>query len=142
MPLGIGFRLLAALLLVFPLPALAACTASLKPISFGTIEAGRASRGTGEIVVRCDRETDVTVGIARGGKRRLSGPRGARLDYFLFADPAHALPWGDGHGAGPGRLAHNDGRRPTRLTVYAVIPAQPNVLPGDYDDSPAVTLSY
>jgi len=69
-------------------------------LAFGVVDVVRQSRGTGEIVVRCDEPAEFEVGISpgRGGAegRRMAGPGEARLSYALFADPGHAIPWGAG----------------------------------------------
>jgi hypothetical protein len=74
-------------------PALTACTVDVAPVAFGVVDTLRQSRGTGEMVVRCDSNASFQVGISPGGAgasgtRRMSGPDGARMDYYLFSDPA------------------------------------------------------
>jgi spore coat protein U-like protein len=123
-------------------PAAAGCRVDVRPVAFGSIDLARRSFGKGEILVRCERPTRFEVGIQGGADRELTAPGGARLRYRLFADPAHSRPWGDGGRSGGTVTATNDGRRPTRLTVYGVIPRQGGVAEGQYVDQLQVTLSY
>lgn len=123
-------------------PAAAGCRVDVRPVAFGTIDLTRRSFGTGEVVVRCDRPTRFEVAIQGGAERELVAPGGGRLRYRLFADPAHSRPWGDGGRSGGTVEAGNDGRRPTRLTIYGVIPRQPGVAEGRYVDQLQVTLRY
>ncbi|MCS6878976.1 MAG: spore coat U domain-containing protein [Geminicoccaceae bacterium] len=134
--------LLFAIGLFAALPARARCSLDVQPVVFGTIDLGRANYGKGAIIVRCDRPTVFEVAILGGGERELVAPRGGRLRYRLFSDPAHRRPWGDGGSGGATVSAHNDGRRPTRLTVYAVIPRQSGIVEGRYSDQLTVALRY
>jgi spore coat protein U-like protein len=117
------------------------------PVAFGVVDTLRQSRGTGEVVVRCDSTASFQVGISPGraggsGTRRMSGPDGARLDYYLFSDAGHSTPWGDGQAlGGPVGGSAGDGS-PARLTIYGVVPAQSNVPAGEYDDNLQVTLTF
>jgi spore coat protein U-like protein len=135
------------LLAVTPLgPAAAGCSVEASPVAFGTIDVLRQTRGTGEIIVRCDEPVAFRVGLSPGNGsgegRRMDGPGSARLDYSLFADAGYSIPWGDGQAIGNPRAGTSDGDRPQRLTVYGIIPAQPGTLPGEYTDSLQVTLSF
>lgn len=123
-------------------PASADCRVDVRPVAFGTIDLARKSFGKGEVVVRCERPTRFEVAILGGAERELVGANGGRLRYRLFADPAHSRPWGDGGRSGATVSARNDGRRPTRLTVYGVIPRQPGAPEGRYVDQLQVSLRY
>lgn len=119
------------------------CSLAVDPVAFGTIELGRSATGTGSLVVRCDEATSFTIAIAPGeGTQRMRGPGGAHLDYDLFQDAGHSRPWGDGREAGSERTGQSDGTEPVRLTVYGMVPAQPDAVPGSYADSLLVTLSF
>lgn len=134
---------LAAILLA-PLPAWAECSVELAPVTFGTVDTRESSRGTGEIVVRCDAASGFEVAISGtgGGTRRMDGPSGSRLDYRLYADAARAVPWGDGGSLGAPVAATSDGNGPRRLTIYGEIPAQSGVSAGEYVASLQVTLAF
>jgi spore coat protein U-like protein len=146
MPLTRRLALAAGLVLASPLSVSAACSVELSPVSFGVIDLARQSKGTGEVVVRCDGATTFQVGISPGGAgdgtRRMSGPDAGRLDYHLFADAGHSIPWGDGQAIGKARAGSSDGGTPTRLTIYGVVPAQSGVPEGEYTDSLQVTLTF
>lgn len=137
----IRWRLAALIVLLAATPAIAAdCSVDVRPVAFGRIDLSRKSFGKGEIVVRCDRPTSFAVAIPGGPERELVGPAGGRLRYRLYADPGHRRPWGDGGREGAAVEAENDGRRPTRLTVYGLIPRQRTVLEGQYVDQLPVSL--
>lgn len=125
----------------------AACSVEVEPVAFGTVDgSARQSRGTGEVVVRCDGPADFAVGLSpgRGGGdgRRMDGPGGARLDYALFADAGYSIPWGDGRAIGNPVAGRASGDGPVRLTIYGLVPRQPGALPGEYADSLQVTLTF
>lgn len=129
-----------------PPAAAATCRVAVEPVTFGTINSMAQSRGTGEVVVRCDEPATFRVGLSPGGGsgdgRRMEGPGGARLDYFLFADPGYTIPWGDGQAIGNPVAGSSDGTASVRLTIYGIIPRQPGVPTGEYGDSLQVTLSF
>ena len=137
-------HVLAAVMLGIGAPAQAACTVDLDPVSFGIVDTQRQTSGTGQIVVRCDSAATFAVGIAPGGggTRRMLGPDGIRLDYYLFSDAGRSVPWGDGQAIGPPVSASSDGTGQQRLTIYGVIPAQSGVPAGAYEDSLQVTLTF
>lgn len=138
--------ILVPLLALAARPAAAACSVTAAPVAFGTINSMAQSRGTSEVVVRCDEPASFAVGLSpgRGGSdgRRMEGPWGARLDYFLFADPGYTIPWGDGQAIGNPVAGRSEGTAPVRLTIYGIIPRQPGIPAGEYGDSLQVTLSF
>src|SRR5690606_21062619 len=78
-----------ATILLVPLPGWAECSVELSPVTFGTVDTRENSRGTGEVVVRCDAASGFEIAISgagSGGNRRMDGPSGSRLGYRLFAD--------------------------------------------------------
>ena len=136
---------LVAAMLGISAPARAACTVDLDPVSFGIVDTQRQTTGTGQIVVRCDSAATFAVGIAPGGSggtRRMLGPDGTRLDYYLFSDAGRSVPWGDGQAIGPPVSASSDGTGQQRLTIYGAIPAQSGIPAGSYEDSLQVTLTF
>ena len=135
---------LAALGLGLAAPVRADCTVELSPVAFGVIDTTGQSRGTGEVVVRCDVAGPFSVAIAAGGSgtRRMTGPGGSRLDYRLYSDPGRSVPWGDGLSQGDPVAAASDGQNARRLTIYGAVPQQSGVAPGEYVDSLEVTLSF
>jgi spore coat protein U-like protein len=146
MPLIARLALGVGLVAVATGPAIALCSVEVAPVAFGIVDTQRESRGTGEVVVRCDTSTSYQVGIspggAGGGSRRMTGPDGSRLEYRLFSDAGRSIPWGDGQGGGPPVSATSDGTGLQRLTIYGAIPAQPGIGPGEYTDSLQVTLTF
>src|SRR3712207_2642137 len=103
-----------------------ACGVEAEPVAFGVVDPPRQTSGRGEVVVRCDAETSFAVGISpggtSGGTRRMAGPDGGRLDYYLFTDAGYSTPWGDGQAIGNARPGNSDGSTPSRLTIYGIVP--------------------
>ena len=133
--------ILALGLVLLPVGAVAQCRVDVRPVSFGDINLGRDSHGKGMVVIDCERPTKFEVAIVGGGERQLVGP-GGRIRYRLFQDPSYRAPWGDGGKTGERIQASNDGRRPTKLTIYGAIPKQGGVAKGEYADQLQVVLSY
>lgn len=129
----------------WPMPTFA-CTVSASPVAFGVVDMKRDTEGTGVVVVRCETATSFRVGISSGGRggedRRMDGPGSHTLRYQLYQDAGHATIWGDDGDIGGARNGSSDGRNPTRLTIYGVIPAEPDTEPGDYQDNLQVTLTF
>ncbi len=127
-------------------PARAGCSVELSPVTFGVVDLTSRSRGTGEVVVRCDVAGSFAVAIANGrggkGSRQMTGPGGAKLDYRLFSDSGRSISWGDGAAEGQPVVGSSDGSNPERLTIYGAVPAQSGIPPGEYLDSVEVTLSF
>jgi spore coat protein U-like protein len=73
----------------------------------------------------------------------------ARMDYNVFADPARSQVWGNGTGGtviasgsmtiGPGV---GNGTRTATHTVYGRIPQLQDAVPGAYNDTLVLTLTY
>ena len=146
MPLIFRIAAVGALGIVLAGPALGDCSVELSPVTFGVIDVTSRSRGTGEVVVRCDTAGSFAVAISNGrsgkGQRQMIGPGGATLDYRLFSDSGRSVPWGDGLAEGQPVTGSSDGTNPARLTIYGAVPPQSGVTPGEYVDSVAVTLTF
>jgi spore coat protein U-like protein len=127
-------------------PAYGDCSIELSPVTFGVVDLTSRSRGTGEVVVRCDEAGSFTVGISNGrggkGSRQMIGPGGGNLEYRLFSDSGRTIPWGDGLAEGQPVAGSSDGESPQRLTIYGAVPAQSGIVPGEYVDSVEVTLTF
>ena len=80
---------------------------------------------------------------------RQLGAGSARMGYNVFADPARSQVWGTGTGGtviasgsmtiGPG---NGNGTRTFTHTVYGRIPQLQDAVPGAYNDTLLVTLTY
>jgi spore coat protein U-like protein len=141
-PVTLGLALLAALI---PAPALAVCGVQVQGVAFGTIDVMRREESTGSVRIICDQPVGFLVeigGAVSGGQRRMHAAGGGSLRYELYADAANTHVWGDGQTVGTPVGSASDGKTPLTITVYGVIPPQPGTLPGDYLDSPLITLSF
>jgi spore coat protein U-like protein len=125
--------------------ASASCQVSLNSVNFGSVSPTARTDSTGQIRVHCDQAVAYLMGISpgpSGGQRRMTGPSNATLRYDLYADSGHNFPWGDGHALGDALGGVSDGNKTDTYTIYGAIPAQPGALPGQYVDTPLVTLSF
>lgn len=80
---------------------------------------------------------------------RQLGTGSARLGYNVFANPARSQVWGDGTGgtviaSGTMTLGRGNGNgtRTITHTVYGRIPQLQDAVPGAYNDTLLVTLTY
>lgn len=136
-----------ALLLSVGVTLQASCMITATDMVFPAAASPTSSvRATSALTVACTKDTPYEVGLSSGAgvsatwmARKLTGPGGARIDYNLFRDAAHALPWGDDAGL---RLSGVGVGRPQTLTVYGFAPPQPIGPPGLYSDTINVTLTY
>lgn len=129
---------------LWPSAAAAFCEIDVAPVAFGTIDVTADSTGTGMVTVDCDAPVDLRVGIAGSGKGtwEMTGPGSATLDYRLYQNAGRTVRWGNDDAHGAAHLCSSDGKRLTRLTIYGLIPAQPDTPPGTYTDSLQVTVTF
>ena len=154
-------RLLLLLLAGTDAHAAADCSVSTIGVSFGTYDPVSAAPDdvAGSVTVICTHvsggasKLGYTVALSTGGSgsyapRRLSAGS-LRLNYNLFTDLARSQVWGNALAGtavasgsftiGPGV---GNGRREVVHPVYGRIPAQQDVLPGNYADAIVVTLTF
>ncbi len=133
------------MMLQVSVPAAAGCEASVSLVDFGRLDLERGGEVTGELIVNCDEPGGFSIGLSPGigdfTKRRMRGSDGAELVYNLFVDPARRRVWGDGVSAGTQRIkGENDGRRPSIIPIYGIVPSRQSVLTGPYSDNLLVTI--
>lgn len=159
--LAAGF---AVSVMVCPAPALAGltsptCTAVVPTLAFGNYNplSGSVVRINTTISITCTQTllggtVNYTIALNKGN----TGSYAARklrsgvnsLNYNLYTDGTYSAVWGNGTGgsvtvAGSGNLALLGGRFTNTATVYGQIPAgQTTVVPGVYNDTITVTLTY
>lgn len=126
-------------------PAAAGCEASVSLVDFGELDLDRGENVSGELVVTCDQPAAFSVALSAGlgdfVRRKMQGTDGAALRYNLFVDAARRRVWGDGVSAGTQTiLGENDGRRPSIIPIYGVVPSRQKVLVGPYSDNLLVTV--
>lgn len=132
-------------LLQISAPAAAGCEASISLMDFGRLDLEKGGEVTGELVVNCDEPGSFSVGLSPGlgdyVGRKMRGADGTELRYNLFVDPTRRRIWGDGVSAGTQRIkGENDGRRPSIIPVYGLIPSRQSVLTGAYSDNLLVSV--
>jgi spore coat protein U-like protein len=126
-------------------PAVAGCEASVSLVDFGKLDLDRGENVSGELVVTCDQPAAFSVALSAGigdhMRRKMRGVDGAELRYNLFVDAARRRVWGDGVSAGTQTIrGENDGRRPSIIPIYGVVPSRQKVLVGPYSDNLLVTV--
>jgi spore coat protein U-like protein len=143
----------AALVLLAPATARAACTVTATPVTFGVYIpfSGVATNSTGSVTVHCNGaytnpyRIALNAGLNSGGgsfanRRMKSGV--SFLSYQLYTDAAHTIIWGDGTGGSVVVSVSCTGNCTKTQTVYGRIPALQGVAPGGYVDTTTVTVSF
>ncbi len=121
------------------------CTISATNVVFGNYS-GAATYVTGTITVKCTSNVTYYVGLNAGTtsgstitNRRMTGPPSALLSYNLTSDASYTANWGNTSATGwVSRIANGNAQA---LTVYALIPAKQNVVPGNYTDTIMATVT-
>jgi spore coat protein U-like protein len=128
------------------------CSISTSPLNFGTltlnattVQTNLATAST-TVAVRCTNGTSYTVGLDAGSgsgattTTRVMTNVSAHLNYQLWRDNARTLNWGNT--AGTDTAAGIGTGTTQNLTVYGSIAAGQSVIPGTYNDTIIVTLTY
>jgi len=125
--------------------AMAACTVSTTPVVFGTYLGTSNISGTGTVTTHCDPLPLVTNVMVRmdagqnsGGSfvtRQLKSVSGQILRYNLYTDVAHTQIWGDGTAGTLSQQGFN-------LTIYGLLPGGQAAIPGTYNDTILVTITW
>lgn len=126
-------------------PAAAGCEATVSLVDFGRLDLEQGGRVTGELIVNCDEPGGFSIGLSPGlgdfVRRKMRGSDGTELSYNLFVDPSRRRIWGDGISAGTQTIkGENDGRRPSIIPIYGIVPSKQTVLTGPYSDNLLVTV--
>ena len=121
-----------------------ACTISAAPMSFGNYNFA-VVRAQSEITVKCTNgtayEIDLDQGTGSGATvttRKMTGPAGNTLNYFLYSDSQETYNWGEDT-TGPG--GQGSGVNQT-FPVYGVIPADQASPVGNYSDTVTATVDF
>jgi spore coat protein U-like protein len=134
--------LVAAMMLLMPWAAQAACTISSATLAFGTFT-GAALNGTGSFTVNCTNGTAYTVaadgGLNWGGSfpNMRGGASSQNLGYILYRDGARTQTWGGGVNAFTGT---GTGTTQT-VNFYARVNAWAYNAPGTYTDTVRMTVA-
>lgn len=137
---------LAALALLAPAMARAACTVTATPVAFGAYPPFSASptNSTGTLMLHCAPAADVVIALSTGGSgsyaSRRMGNGGFHLNYQLYSNAARTTVWGDGT-AGTVTVSERVTGNHSN-TIYGRIPALQGVPPGSYVDTITVTVTY
>lgn len=145
MPRTLTRPVLAAALSLACLPAIA-CGINVAPLSFGSINPlDRIDTDSVTVVtVTCPADTPFSMAASAGNgsyveRRMTSGS--SWLAYQLYVEASRTLIWGDGT-AGTGVISGNAGTAGVATNVYGRVPAQPLAVPGAYNDTLVVTVTY
>jgi spore coat protein U-like protein len=126
------------------------CTISTAPLNFGSYDpvvthAATPLDGTGTVTIACTRGAAATIGLglglnASGSTRRMSNGT-EFLAYELYKENTHADVWGN---AGAQLLSAGaaPSRAPRNFTVYGQVPANQDVISGNYSDTVVATVNF
>lgn len=122
------------------------CGVSASPLSFGTVSSIGGNTATSNLSVTCTLDGAYSIALDGGevsgdvDARRMrlnTGP--STIDYQLYRDAAHTLPWGNL----PGTTAGGTGSGlPQSIPVFGLIPPQAPGPPGTYQDVITVTVTF
>ena len=145
---------IAAIVIMAPSIALAACSVTATAISFGTYYpiSANPTNSTGRITVSCNGNSGhgpYSLALSPGGGGSYAGRKmqsgGATIAYQLYIDAAHTRIWGDGSGgsetvAGFDIVPNRSGT--ASFTVFGSIRARLISDPGFYRDVIIITVNY
>lgn len=132
-------------------PAAAVTCNASGSIAFGAYDPQSASAdlAIGSVIVTCDKNANVTIRLGLGNGagasystgRRMTRAAGGTLIYNLYADAARSQVFGDGS---PGTVTRNMSKGSSyNQPVWGSMPgSQKGALPGGYNDTVLVTISY
>ena len=139
-------RWLAAAALAFSAgPALAACTVTALPVTFGSYNpiGEQDLDSTGRVDIACVPAAPYTItlgtGLSNSYTPRSLASGASRLPYNLYTDASYNLVWGD---KSAGTAVVGGGAATASHTVYGRIPRKQNVGAGVYADTVVVTVSF
>ena len=117
---------------------------TLAQMNFGAANAFVGSHEqTASVQLKCTRDVAWQVSLDEGlhaqSGERFMAAGDARLGYELYSDPSRSNRWGNTQGSNVNGVGNGDVQR---LTIYGQVAAQPGVLPGSYQDTITVTLTY
>jgi spore coat protein U-like protein len=123
------------------------CTVSAGALDFGqTANLSAPLTSTANITARCSNTTPYQIGLglgANGGSSpasRLMRSGASTIQYGLYRDPGHTVPWGETPNADT--LSATGTGSPQAVTVYGRVPAQATPPPGVYKDTVVVSVTY
>lgn len=128
---------------------IATCVVEADDLDFGSRgKLDTAADSTSQLRTSCSAALPYAVALGTGGggsfgARRMehSGVPTETVNYQLYIDPARSQIWGDGLG-GTGTGGETGSGSPQASTVYGRVPLQATPIPGDYQDTVIVTVSY
>ncbi len=125
--------------------AMAACSVTTTPVSFGTYLGANNVSSTGTVATHCSGLPAVTIvqvrmdagqnAVGSFTARKMQSASGHRLNYNLYIDAAHTKIWGDGT---PGTFIQQG----FNLTIYGLLPGGQTAVPGTYNDTVLVTITW
>lgn len=124
------------------------CLISATNVNFGTAGVLRSSlAATGSISARCTNgdafrislNGGVSGNVAARTLQRQGG--GGSVNYQLYTDSAHSIPWGDGT-AGTSTVTGTGSGNAQAISVYGQVPAQATPSPGSYSDTITATIVF
>jgi spore coat protein U-like protein len=123
----------------------ATCTVASTPLAFHSIHASTVSNTTASVSVNCTGGATYSVGMdyglhSTGTQRALLGTDASTVNYNIFTDFAHTIPWGNIDGVDA--LAGTGTGATQIITVFGQVPSQTGIVDQAYADTVTVTLTY
>lgn len=117
---------------------------TLSQMNFGATTAFEGNREqTASLQLKCTRDVAWQVSLDEGMHAQSGGrfmaSADARLGYELYSDASRSSRWGNTQSSAVSGVGNGEMQG---LTVYGQVPAQPGALPGNYQDTITVTLTY
>ncbi len=145
-----------ALLVAAPSWSANTCTVAAQTHALGAYDTINPTSGTSSITVTCSHSTNPAVtfsyaialsaGSGSYASRQMTGT-GDTLTYNLYTTLAHTTVWGDGNAgtatvSGSFTVPSGSGKSGSQVqTVYGLISAPQNVLPGAYSTATPITVT-
>lgn len=124
------------------------CTISTNAVNFGSVGLLSSTlSAVGSISARCTNNDAFEISLNGGGSANVAARvmqrtgGGGAVNYQLYTDAAHGIPWGDGTAGTSMSMGTGTGNAQT-INVYGAVPVQTTPAPGSYSDTVTATIAF